>query len=63
MWNLITGECRRLVNCVWTTMVKHLQIAGEKGRFNSLVGRVINTLGLKISSTLQKVTRLYLQPE
>jgi len=44
-------------------MVKHLQIAGEKGRFNSLVGRVINTLGLKISSTLQKVTRLYLQPE
>ena len=44
-------------------MDKHLQIAEERGRFNSLVGRVDNKLGLKISSTLQKVTHLDLQPK
>jgi hypothetical protein len=57
------GECRRLGNGNWTAMDKHLQIAEERGWFNSLVGRVVSMLGLKISSTLQKVTHLDLQPE
>jgi hypothetical protein len=50
------GECRILVNRNWTAMDKHLQIAEERSRFDSLVGRVVNTLGLK---NIQHVTEIY----